>query len=57
MAPISAHTARNRCLWTQSSQRRFSVVRIHPQLVLAMGCRNVIHRDLLIADSALVGLD
>lgn len=38
-------------------QRRFSVVRTHPQLVAAVGSRNVIHTDGRIVDWGLAGLD
>ena len=32
-------------------------MRIYPQLVAAMGCRNVTHTDIHLADWALVSLD
>ena len=37
--------------------RRFSVMRIHPQLVVAMCCGNVAHTDVPLAHWALVSLD
>jgi len=59
MAPISACNTSSHYLWTPRSYRVDSpVVHIHPQfVVVAMGCLNVIHRDVPIAGWALVSLD
>ncbi|KIK00557.1 hypothetical protein K443DRAFT_80090, partial [Laccaria amethystina LaAM-08-1] len=45
MAPVSVCYTSNHCLWTQ-------IIRIHPQLVVTMGC-HITHTDVPIADWAL----
>ena len=45
-------------MWDSAfTPRKLSDIRVHLQLVVAMGCRNVTHTDVPIADWALVSLD